>query len=57
MIKEPLFIIAAIMLTFAANSFAEVRMWTNKNGVSLEAEYLSQADGVVNVRRISNGRE
>ncbi len=53
MIRLVLTLLYFFYLPFYATS-AEVRTWTNDSGQSLQAEYLSHADGKVKIRRIQD---
>ena len=48
--------VLAGMLVIAGTAVAAVRTWTNTKGKSIEAEFLSSADGKVQVRR-ADGKE
>ncbi len=47
----------AALFLFTGSVFSETRSWTNKNGVSIEAEFASQENGVVTIRRATDRLE
>jgi hypothetical protein len=42
------------LLLLVSPVLAEVRTWTNNDGVAIEAEYVSQNDGVVTIQRVAD---
>lgn len=51
--KFRLLFASALLLSLSASN-AETRTWTNNQGVSIEAEFVSQDDGVVTIRRTAD---
>lgn len=51
------FVIVALLVICLCPSKAEVRTWTNQNGVSITAELISVEGNLVKIRRESDGRE
>lgn len=53
--RLPLFLLL-LSSFFSEPLFAEVREWTNREGVVLKAEYLGHEDGKVSLKRAADGR-
>ena len=53
--KTSLLLFACALLTCSA--FAETRSWTNTSGVTIEAEFISQTEDTVRIRRMADQQE
>ncbi len=53
--KKTIFVMLLGCLGLLAPAGAEVRTWVNAEGDEVEAEFVSQADGVVTIRRVEDG--